>query len=612
MRKKLKVKVKHLIIIPILVFIILPNILYFTGRVLFVWNKPIGRSEITTRVYSYGVLNLYTKWPKILSPFEGMAYYSMGATKYNHKGKYITNGKRGISGFIPAEFGDYEDGLKLYKKGLETSKGTSFSINTMAIFNMYMNRGNIEEAEKILENSLKRKNLKENAAGKILRVQLAIIENDIEKAKNYYSEVKEIVSIPDIERILYEAKEEDYYYRNEQKMIGEKIEVFNEKRLLSALGSSINVLQIEPIYEVRENKDGSQTQVFLKGDSKVSGRITLDGVGMGNIPVIVGNVLYSGYYFQDGFSQVWGQVVYTDKDGYYEAKNIPSIDKLNVSPVIDVQLGKEYVEEEKDIEKIEKGKEYKLDLNFRKRMNINIDKNLKLDGDSFEINFDKVEGADYYSIELMFIENSAGYTEFFETKENKVKIPLLEGSLTPFRAPIERKRMINEECEETGKEKKTLQTVMELNYSGRFKENTIKAIAVRGIKKIGDNEYTLNSQRIETNIRSKSYKVTQGAKLLDEEKYEEGEKWFKEKIDEEGYKKEYIYPLIWLAVRYEYLDQNKKEFYTEERLLKTKKMEKILLKELYKINENKDEIAYFKNEFEQFYTYGYEKENLGD
>ncbi|MGL5415674.1 MAG: tetratricopeptide repeat protein [Clostridium sp.] len=610
MRKKLKIKVKHLILVPILIFIILPNILYFTGRTLFVWNKPIGRNEITTRVYSYGVLNLYTKWPKIFSPFEGMAYYSMGVTKYNHKGRYITNGKRDVTGFIPAEFGDYEDGLKLYKKGLETSKGTSFSINTMAIFNMYMNRGEVEKAEKILENSLKRKNLKESAAGKILKVQLAIIENDIEKAKNYYNEVKEIVSIPDIERILYETKE-DYYYRDEQKMIGEKIEVFNEKRLLSALGSSMNILKIEPIYEMKENKDGSQTQVFLKGNSKVSGRITLDGTGIGNIPVIVGNVLYSGYCFQGGFNQIWGQVVYTDRDGYYEAKNIPSMDKLNVSPVIDIQLGKDYVEEEKDIEKIEEGKEYKLDLNFKKRMNIDIDKNLRLEGDSFEIKFDKVEGADYYSIELMFIENGAGYTEFFETKENKVKIPLLEGSLAPFRAPIERKRMMSEELEGE-KEKKTLQAVMELNYSGRSKEDTINAIAVRGIKKVGDSEYTVNSRRVETNIRSKNYKVTQGAKLLDEEKYKEGEEWFKKRIEEEGYKKEYIYPLIWLTLRDEYFIEDREEFYTEEKLLKTKKMEKILLKELYKINENKDEIVYFKNEFEQFYAYGYEKENLGD
>lgn len=613
MRKKIRIKVKYLIIIPIVIFIILPNILYFAGRSLFIWNKPVGRNEITTRVYSYGILNLYTKWPKVLSPFEGMAYYSMGVTKYDYKGKYITNGKRDVVGYIPVQFGTYEEGMELYKKGLkESNNSASYSLNVTALFNMYMNRGEIENAKKIMKESLNRENFKENSAGKILEIQLAIIENDIERARKYYKEVEKVVSIQGIEKILDEKKE-DYYYTDREKKIGEKIEIFNERSLLTGLGNSINMIQVEPVYEIEENEDGTQSRIFIKGDSKVRGRITIEGKPMGNIPVIVGNVLFSGYYFQEISNQIWGEVVYTDKDGYYEVDNIPSMDKLNVSPIIDIEIAREYIEAEKDIQKVEKGKEYELNLDLKKRMNINIDKNLKLEGNSFEINFDKVEGADYYSVELMFIENGGGYAEYFETEKNKVKIPLLEGSFTLFRRTVKRKKIVEGDISEDENEsKKTLQTVSELNYSGRYKEDTIKAISVRAIKRNGDNEYTLNSQRIETNIKSKNYEVTKGAKLLDEEKYEEGEIWLKEKIEKEGYKREYIYPLIWINLRDGFYEEDRDKFYTKERLIKTKKEEKILLKELYKINENKDEIRYFENKFKDFYMYGYREGSLGE
>ncbi|MGL5647866.1 MAG: tetratricopeptide repeat protein, partial [Clostridium sp.] len=384
---KVKLKIKHLIMIPIIIFVIVPNFLYFVGKSMFSvrWQFESG---VTTREYSYGVFNLYTKWPKVLSPFDGDAYFYMGRVKYDYNMKYVSNGGDAIIGRV-IPLGTYEEALALYKKGLQMSNGIDYSLNTIALFNLHMEKGNLEEAKKLIDESLDKKSYKENSAGKVLEVQLAIMENDKNKGrelyKKYYRESRNTV----IEKLL--EMDNDDYYVEDNRNIGDEIKFYNEKSFLDELSANINIPRV---YKLREyNEDGSDK--LLKGNVTVKGKLTLEGKPLKYVPIIVGNVGFSEYTDDFSYGQIEGKVIYTDKDGNYEINGLPELEIINVSPILSMDTGEKYVTEEKYIKKTKNNKVYELNLDYKKRMNINIDEDLKLEGNKFDINFDKVNGAEY-------------------------------------------------------------------------------------------------------------------------------------------------------------------------------------------------------------------------
>lgn len=83
MKKKIKIKVKHIIFIPIIVFILIPNLLFLIGNTMA--NSDIYLSSIRRDLkdFSYGILKFYTIYPKVLSPYEGEAYYNLANLKYD-------------------------------------------------------------------------------------------------------------------------------------------------------------------------------------------------------------------------------------------------------------------------------------------------------------------------------------------------------------------------------------------------------------------------------------------------------------------------------------------------------------------------------------------------
>ncbi|MGL4850501.1 MAG: tetratricopeptide repeat protein [Clostridium sp.] len=595
---KIKLKVKHLIIIPIILFIIIPNLLYFVGRTMFSigWQFDSG---ITTREYSYGVLNLYTKWPKVLSPFEGEAYFYMGRTKYDYNIQYVSNGfEQVIGGQIP--FGSYEDALKLHEKGLKNSEGLDYSLNSVALFNLYMEKGEVEKAKGIIEDSLKKESYKENSAGKVLDIQLKIMEGNIDEAKKLYKEYYKESRNGIVEKMLSIDMD---YYNVDKRNLGDKMKFYNEKSFLQELGDTINVPRVYEL--VKYDNEGKGEKIV--GDVTIKGKITLEGKPLKYVPIIVGQVGFSEYTSSLSYGQVNGNIIYTDENGNYEIKKMPEMEITNVSPILSVDIGEKYFTEEKYLENTKNNKIYEVNLDYKERMKIDVDENLKLEGNKFDINFEKVEGADYYYTSLMFIDGISGMHEGIKTKENKVSVPLINGSFGTFKTYIRREYLMDTRDEADiiggGEPVMEMGQIDETSYGGRYKKDEIDYVEVKAIKIVNGKEIIINSNRIKTNIEGKEVKENEGIKLLNEGKIEEGEEFLLNKIKEEGYRPEYIYPLIRLNTNHYTFDysMNLKEFYTKERLDKAKKSEEVLLKELYKINENKDEISYLKGEYESFY-----------
>ena len=58
-------------------------------------------------------------------------------------------------------------------------------------------------------------------------------------------------------------------------------------------------------------------------------------------------------------------------------------------------------------------------------------------------------------------------------------------------------------------------------------------------------------------FKVKGGNLNQGDKLILNEQYEEGIKWYNKRIEEEGSKREYLYPLLRYYCNYGYVDKDK-------------------------------------------------------
>ncbi|MGL5764731.1 MAG: hypothetical protein ACRCX8_03725, partial [Sarcina sp.] len=119
--KKIKFKIKHLLIIAIGVFVVIPNMII--GSAAIINKKQMQETNFEGAPIGYyfqGLLNLYVNMPKI-SPFEDAAYYYMGTNEYNYKQDLIGISSE-ISMLLPNNFlaeNGVEKAIKYHEKGLE-------------------------------------------------------------------------------------------------------------------------------------------------------------------------------------------------------------------------------------------------------------------------------------------------------------------------------------------------------------------------------------------------------------------------------------------------------------------------------------------------------------
>ena len=154
--KKLKIKVKHLVYIAMVIFIVIPNMII--GIASIVHKKDYENNKIVTEVpkgyYLQGLLNLYVNMPKI-SPFEDMAYYYMGVNEYQYNRDNV---------YYTAEMGmGMENGLKnnegakkaieYHEKGIDGKVGSEYYMkNSFALASLYYKEGQVDKAFEIVNN----------------------------------------------------------------------------------------------------------------------------------------------------------------------------------------------------------------------------------------------------------------------------------------------------------------------------------------------------------------------------------------------------------------------------------------------------------------------------
>lgn len=582
MKGKIRVKIKHLIFIPIFIFVIFPNLLYFIGRVMFMNEKEYFYGNLVVKPYSYGIFELYTKLPKI-SFFDGNAYFYMGRLKYDYNVSVATNGGNEVTGNYNLDLGTYEEAVKLHEKGLEKSNGRDYSLNATALFNLYMERGEREKAEKIIEDSLKNESWKKNSAGKVLKIHLAIIDGDMEEAIKAYRETEKIVKNLKFEKFPLKISDYEGVYSKDRLNLGDKLYLANEKDFILELEDTMNINKIYSYNEIMgENSN-------LEGKNTIKGKITIEGKPVKYRPVIIGISKFNGFVYKDNLFHSQGEVVYTDEEGNYEIKNVPNMEYVNIVPLLTKEQALNNTVEYTVVKNVKGDKTYNCNLNYEKKLNIYTDEEFEAEGDSFDISFDKVEGADKYQVNLIFIEKFYSQSASFITTENKIKIPLLNGSFST---------MVGFDEKRSGEEIFT-----ENSFLGRYKKDTIDFINVMAIKEVDGEEIVMNSNIIKTKITSKEKALNEGEKLIQKGKVDEGIKWIEQKINEEGYKSEYIYPLIYITSNCGNYIKFENEEEKNKKINMVKESEKILLDKLYKINKNKYEIMYFKELYEYFYSY---------
>ncbi|MGL5822690.1 MAG: hypothetical protein ACRCYE_13875 [Sarcina sp.] len=152
--KKIKFKIKHLLIIAIGVFVVIPNIII--GSAAIINKKQMEETNFEGAPIGYyfqGLLNLYVNMPKI-SPFEDAAYYYMGTNEYNYKQDLIGISSE-ISMLLPNNFlaeNGVEKAIKYHEKGLEKGEDTKyFYKNLAALTSLYYDSGQEKKAFELLE-----------------------------------------------------------------------------------------------------------------------------------------------------------------------------------------------------------------------------------------------------------------------------------------------------------------------------------------------------------------------------------------------------------------------------------------------------------------------------
>lgn len=600
MRGKLRIKVKYIIFIPIIIFVLLPNILFLTGK--FMKESEVYFESINKgfKDFSYGILNLYTKYPKVFSPFNGEAYYELSKLKYNISEKRIlSNHENGIRfSFLKIDtLENLNDSIELCKKGLEDKDSDYFSRNAINLINLYLEKGDLESAKNISESLIKEEEFKIKIAGEVGRLYLFHITNNKDKAIEYGKEL----SIKYDDEIFNDFNYDviNGYYRDINYLNGDygTPKIDNDRKYISKTLNEVNLVY-KSIYIDEENTEGKVFDVknkedYYNGKNKLKGKLTHNGEPLKYRPVILGDIddisarSSSMSPYVVGSNYVMGNieinsnfVTYTDEEGNYEFLNIPNLKRevtiFTVVPKYSSTNVNPYSMANKEI-LLESNKENIFDIELNDSISFKNPGVHELEGDKFLIEFDKVENADGYFVYLDYSGAygtndksliGTGLSNYYFVNENKLRIYLKDGALIS-------QMYKNPRSDDRG-------DYIYLDNVGLIKEGeiivTVEALDKNGNRINSTNKFFYRNDDMGLILYGKEKELNEGEKLFLDRKFDEGIKWFYDKIKEEGIKREYLYPLIYLSINEDFI---------------SKEDGKKLVNELYKINKEKSEFDYF-------------------
>lgn len=155
---------------------------------------------------------------------------------------------------------------------------------------------------------------------------------------------------------------------------------------------------------------------FYKGENKIKGRVTADGVG---IPFVE---IYLQYPNQGYASRGIDFVAITDKDGYYETIGIKEGRyDLGIGIGTAVFFDKAYLT--KNIYNLQVSDNVEFDFEFKTPMKVISPKPEEIvEGNKFEVKWEEVNEADYYTVRAVAIDDGSSMTVSIRDENGKNKI----------------------------------------------------------------------------------------------------------------------------------------------------------------------------------------------
>ncbi|MBU5257505.1 carboxypeptidase-like regulatory domain-containing protein [Tissierella praeacuta] len=155
---------------------------------------------------------------------------------------------------------------------------------------------------------------------------------------------------------------------------------------------------------------------FYKGENKIKGRVTADGVG---IPFVE---IYLQYPNQGYASRGIDFVAITDKDGYYETIGIKEGRyDLGIGIGTAVFFNKAYLT--KNVYNLQVSDNVEFDFEFKTPMKVISPKPEEIvEGNKFEVKWEEVNEADYYTVRAVAIDEGSSMTVSIRDENGKNKI----------------------------------------------------------------------------------------------------------------------------------------------------------------------------------------------
>lgn len=399
---KIRMKVKNIIWsilgIVLLIVVIIPSI-----NLIFAYNLRDSRPEVAEKLFE-----INTKYPSSFMKDESLYNLSNSLMNdYNRNNMYMGASSWGrspnYSEIIPAKE-NYEKIISDYPKS------EFYASAYQGILDAYIFLGDVRNLEKWINWG------KENDREDIKEISI-IYDSYVHFANRQYPEAEDILNISlnlednELKLLYYSLKGSIEFMKEDFDKAMEYYEEIND--FYRGYGSYVfaNSLRIDGEFLLK--------RLTFKGDkNKIKGRVMVEDKGIPFVPIFL-------KYPNEGYSTRGGDFVgITDKDGYFE-----TIGVKDGEYEIGIGIGSHFIDDKVYLTRAE----YSLDLASDIEFNFDFTSPMKLikpgpkeivKDSKFTVEWEEIEGADYYTIDTILFSDSYNSSSRFvvDYEENQSKI----------------------------------------------------------------------------------------------------------------------------------------------------------------------------------------------
>lgn len=392
---KIRIKVKLILLIVVLILAVVPFV-NLTLAEIFNKSKP----EVAEKLYDY-----YLKYPVSFQKDEVL--YKRAETIISGLSRYrimmgMKMGERNL------DYSTIDKAIDSYKKIIQDyPKSKRYTLAYKGILDLYIYNGDANN----LENWIKWGKYSEKDE---IRGISMLYEGYVHFSNREYTEAEDVLESfvlgnKDIDYMYYflkghiEFAREDFQKADEYYGKASEVGWRFDGTLFGNLVPSYRKLWLEELD-------------YKNGENKIKGRVTVDGVGIPFVEVYLQKAR-QGYS-----SRGIDFVAITDKDGYYETIGVKDGKyDLGIGVGTGILFEKAYLEKNRFNFEVLDDVEY--DFQFSSAMKIIKPKAEELvDGNKFEVEWEEVQGAEFYRVKVVGVGNSSMFTTVIMDEKRQVDI----------------------------------------------------------------------------------------------------------------------------------------------------------------------------------------------